>query len=122
MIQLEINLKKLKRGVLLALGILAIIFLILISAAIVLQVLLYREKSESKLGIFIANMALALILAVIAFTSFPSNFVARKVIAVLFGALSIIALLVKTKFKQSNQASKIMLSIAVIAGCLQLFI
>ncbi|UJF14751.1 hypothetical protein LZ578_06895 [Jeotgalibaca sp. MA1X17-3] len=61
-------------------------------------------------------------LAFIVFSSLPSNFIERKMIAIFFGVLSIIAFITKIGFKQFDLGSKIVLTIAIIAGCLQLFI
>lgn len=105
-----------------ALGILSIIYITLIISAVIFQFLLYKEKSESKNSLFIMNMLFILLLVFIAFTSLPSNFIGQKILAITWGILSVMAVIVRVHAKQFSFASKVMLSVAMIGGFAQLFL
>lgn len=105
-----------------ALGMLMILFIILIVTAIVIQVLLYLDKNGSSHNIFVINMLLALFLSYLAFTSLPTNFTGLRILAVVWGALSVLAMFVRLKKGQFIFISKIMLSIAIVGNLVQLFL
>ncbi len=63
-----------------ALGVLMIIFIVLIIAAIIIQILLY--KKESKNSVFIINMLFGVILSYLTFTFSPMNFTEQKFLAI----------------------------------------
>ena len=104
-----------------ALGILNILYMILIIIAVVVQVLLYKDKDESKNSIYIINMLFGIILAYLAYTSLPTNFTSQKIIALVFGIIPILAVILKSRDKSFITISKVMLSLSIIVGIVQLF-
>lgn len=66
-----------------ALGILSIIFIILVVAAVMLQVLLYKVTKNPKTNdwIFILNILLGVIVSFMAFSALPSNFIGQRAVA-----------------------------------------
>ncbi|NMA48288.1 MAG: hypothetical protein GX947_00720 [Tissierellia bacterium] len=83
-----------------ALGILKIIYIVLIAVAVLIQALLYINKNKSNNTIFIINMLLGMILAFIAFTSMPTNFTVQRILAIIFGVIAALAIVVKSKTKK----------------------
>lgn len=104
------------------LGILKILFIILILAAIITQILLYRRKSRFGNSIFIINMLLGIILSYLAFTALPTNFTGQRIIAIAWGVIAVLAVVLKLTNEKLITASKILLSIAIIGGLVQLII
>lgn len=96
-------------------------FIIIIIAAVILQLLLYRDKSETN-TIFILNIALVLLVSYITFTALPSNFTAQRIIAIGWSAVALLALTLKSRNKESLTTSKILLTIAVLGSILQMLI
>lgn len=81
--------------------------------AIIAQYLLYREDPSEK--IYLLNLVIGGVLAVIAYTSFPSNYIFQKILAVLFGLSGVSALFVRNKSRQPLIA-KIMLSLSILGA------
>ena len=104
-----------------ALGILAIIYVVIIIFTIAIQFLLYKNNGKSMNSIFIMNVALGIILAVIAYTSLPTNYTGQRILSITLGVLAILAVFVKLK-NTNLLTSKIILSVSVIGGFIQLFI
>lgn len=105
-----------------ALGILMIIFIVLIITAVIIQILLYRQKGDSKNNIFIINMLLGLLLSYLAYTSLPSNFIEQKILAIAWGIISVLALVVKLSSRKFIVASKVMLTVAILGSLVQLLL
>lgn len=101
-------------------GELQIIFIILAIIVVIGQGLLYFKKEGSK-GVFIFNIILALVIAFMSYTSFPSNFKTEKIIALVLGALSLVAL-IPYYMKKSYLISKIILSVSALGGLIYLFL
>ena len=105
-----------------ALGVLGIIAVVTMIAGLALQILLYIGKYRNNSLIFILNVVLALIVAYMSFTALASNFIAQKVLAVGLGILSLLAAVLRVQTTGSHMMSKIMLSISVVGGIIQLFL
>ncbi len=105
-----------------ALGVLEIIYVVLVISAVVSQYLLYKDKGMASINIYIINLVLALILAYMAFTSLPANFTFRKILAIVFTLLAILAFLIKDKTKDNVIISKTMITISIVANMIQLIV
>lgn len=105
-----------------ALGILAIIYIVLIITTLVIQVLLYKGKNESKNSIFIVNILFVFLLSFIVFSSLPTNYIWQRILAIVWPAISILAIVVKIKAKQFILASKVMISVSIFGCLIQLFL
>ena len=104
-----------------ALGIYSIIAIVFIITALIIQILLYRTKNEADNGIFIINMVFGVVFSYITFASLPSNFIGQKVLTVIWAIIAVAGLLLKLKDKKFMMISKLMLSVAIIASLVQLF-
>lgn len=89
--------------------------------AVIGQVLLYSKKHEGKSGIIILNVILALIVAWMSYSSRPSNYNTEQIIAIVLGALSLVAL-IPYYMKKDIMISKILISISVIGGYIYLWL
>lgn len=105
-----------------ALGVLTIIYIMLIVVALIVQIALYKNKYQSKNGVFIINTLLGIILSYIAYSSLPTNFTGQRILAAGWGIISIIAIILKLSTKKSVMISKTMLSVAIVGGLSQLFL
>lgn len=103
-----------------ALGILQILFIIVLIAAVLTQVFLYRRKSGTGNGIFILNMLVGILLAYLAFTALPANYTGQKVLAIAWGVIAVVAVVLKMTNEKLVTISKVLLSIAIIGGLVQL--
>lgn len=81
--------------------------------AIIAQIFLYRKNPSEK--IYLLNLVIGALLAVIAYTSFPSNYLFQKFLAFLFGLIGVSALFVRSKVKQALIA-KVMLTISIVGA------
>lgn len=105
-----------------ALGILMILYIVLIAAALIIQVLLYKNKNESKNSIFIINMLFAMFLSYLAYTSLPTNFTGQRILTIALAGIAVLAVALKLKSKKHILVSKVMLSVSILASFLQLFL
>ena len=103
-----------------ALGMLMIVFIALFIIAGLIQILLYRHGKKTKNGIFIANMILGVILSYLAFSALPTNFTGQRVVAIVWGALAVVALVLKLS-NRFIMVSKILLTVAIVGSLVQLF-
>lgn len=105
-----------------ALGVLNIFYIVLGVIGVGLQGFLYfgNEKFISNRVVFILNMLFGIIISYLVFTSLPSNYSLQRIMAILIGLISILAMIVRVK-DISSMVAKIMLSISVIGGLIQLF-
>lgn len=102
-----------------ALGVLGVLFWVLLVSAVILQFLLYKSKDEI---FFILNALLGLILSFLSFTALPSNYTGGRILAISWGALAIIAILVKLKAKESTIIGKMILTISILGALVQLML
>lgn len=105
-----------------AFGILKIVMIVLIILAVLLQILLYMYKNDSKNIIFVVNMLLGVFLAYLAFTSLPTNYTGQRVLAIAWGIIAILGIILKLADRKLVMASKMMLSIAIIGSLVQLLL
>ncbi len=104
-----------------ALGTLFIFYIVLFIIAGIIQYLLYKSKHKTNNSIFIINMIFAILLSYISFTALPSNFSGQKSIAIVWSVIAIFAVIIKLIAGKYSMLSKIMLSLAIIGGFLQLY-
>lgn len=105
-----------------ALAYLQILFIVLALISIIAQVLLYKDKSNNKISIFIFNAILGIIFSWLVYTSMPSNFYTQKIISLVWGVLAITGLTLKIFNIGNVRYSKILLTISVIGGMIHLFL
>lgn len=105
-----------------ALGTLSIIYGALVIIAVILQALLYKGGRGSKTTIYVANMIFALLVNWIAFSALAINFTGLRALALIVGAISVLALVIKVKSDKLSLVSKILLSLSVVGGLVQLFV
>ena len=105
-----------------ALGLLKVLYIVLVVIAVIIQLLLYRNKNELKNGVFIINMLFGIILSYMIFSSLPTNFTNQRILAIVWGLIATTAVILKLKSEKLIMASKIMLSVSIIGGFFQLFI
>ncbi len=101
--------------------VLLMIFTAIIIATVILQILLYSNKKDTN-KIFILNFVLLLVISFITFTGLPSNYTMQRIIAVAWSALGVIALLLKSKGANAIGTSKILLTIAMVGGLIQMIL
>ena len=104
-------------------GELAIIYAVVFGGALVLQFLLYKGGNKGTNNtIFLLNLALVVIIGLINYSSQPSNYVLQKVISIAWIVLGALAFFLKSKGKESVGTSKILLTIALIGGIIQMIL
>ena len=96
-------------------------FIVIIIAAVVLQILLYKDKSGTN-TIFILNIALVILVSYITFTALPTNFGSQRFISIAWSLVALLALILKSRSKKSLNTSKILLTIAMIGAIVQMLI
>lgn len=99
-----------------ALGILMIMYIVLIIVAVVLQVLLYKNKATNT--IFIINILFGMLLAYMAYTSFPTNFTMQRIVAIALGLVSILGILLKFNNEKFIVVSRVMISVSILGSLL----
>lgn len=107
-----------------ALGILAIIYIVLGGLTLLFQILLYRGNDNTKnySVIFMLNVFLGVVLSFLVYSSLPSNFIIEKVISAALGLIAVISIGVRVKTEKPSIISKIMLTISIVGGLIQLYI
>lgn len=103
-----------------ALGVLGILFWVLALSVVVAQFLLYKNTNSN--GAFIFNVILGIVLSYLIFTSLAENLVTQKYISLVWGALAIVSMILKTINIKNINISKIMLTVSVIGGLVHLFL
>lgn len=93
--------------------VLLIIYLILGIVSLLLQYFLYQKEAQE--SIYLINMVIGILLAFIAFSSFPSNYTGQRFLALIFGLTGASAIFVKETVEQ-EMIPKIMLSISIFAN------
>lgn len=96
-------------------------FIVIVIAGVVLQILLYKDKSDTN-TIFILNLILVVLVSYITFTALPSNYTIPRIIAIAWSAVALLALTLKSRSRESLNTSKILLTIAVLGSIVQMFI
>lgn len=107
-----------------ALGYLAILYIVLLVATIGLQGLLYMggEGLKDSRIVFIGNMVFAILLAYLSFTSLPTNFKGQRFLAVLLGMVAPLAMFLSLRDRRFLVLAKLLMSISLLGGSVQLFI
>lgn len=105
-----------------ALGVLWILFIALAVIAIILQFLLYKKDGTRQNTIFIGNAILGFILSYMAYTSLPMNVTGQRNVAIGLAVVIVVALLLKFVINRYENASKLMLSVAIVGSFIQLFL
>ncbi|HLQ83609.1 MAG TPA: hypothetical protein VK121_07220 [Pseudogracilibacillus sp.] len=104
-----------------SLGILLVFYIILVILAGIIQYLLYKSKHKNNNKIFFINMIFAIFLSYVSFTALPSNFSGQKFIAIAWSLIAIFAVIIKLITGKYSMLSKIMLSLSISGGFLQLY-
>lgn len=106
-----------------ALGYMMLLYVLIVLIAALAQTFLYMGQYKDKIIIFLANMVLGIGLSYLAFTSLPTNFTSQRIIAIIWGVLAVIGMILKlTSKEQTSLISKIVLSISIVGSLIQLFI
>ncbi|MGO4185164.1 hypothetical protein AB4Z17_28755 [Paenibacillus sp. TAF43_2] len=101
-------------------ALLLIMFIVIAFVCLISIALLYMVKDPPKNTIvFLFTAALGIFISFLNVTSFPSNLVMPRIIAVCFGMLAIIGVVLK--YKHSNTAAKLFITASVVLGIVQLF-
>lgn len=103
-----------------ALGFLKIIFIVILIMAVIGQFFLYM-KGRSRIAL-IWNTVLGIIISYLVYTSLPSNFTFQKVLALVWAIIAIVAFILDLRKKETLLISKIMLTVSVVGGIIQLLI
>ncbi len=107
-----------------ALGILAIIYIVIIIAIISSQILLYKTntKLENEGIYFMLNIILIFILSYIVYTSLPTNYAIQKILSLVWSGLAALAFMIKINTNKTLMIAKIMLTIGIAGNLVQLII
>lgn len=103
-------------------GALLVIYIVLLSVTSIAQFLLYRNKSHDKKSIYLVNLAVALFLTAMAFTSLPSNYIVRRGISIGAGIVSLVAIVLIYKDDKFAKSSRLMLTLSITTNLIQLMI
>lgn len=105
-----------------ALGSLNILYMILIVLAIIGTVMIYIKKGNDITGngIFSAVSLLGLIISWFNYTALPSNYTGSRIIALGWGILSLIAVIIKFTSKDKGSIARFVLTISVLGGLINL--
>lgn len=102
-----------------ALGYLGILFGVLALAALIAQFLLYKTTNNN--GIFIFNVVIGITLSFLIFTSLPTNYTTQKYLSLIWGALAVLAIIIKSINIKNLKVSKVMLTVSLFGGLIHLF-
>lgn len=102
-----------------ALGLLAVLFGVLLALAVILQLLLYKRDDNY---IFLLNMVFGIIVSYLAFTGLPTNFTGSRIIALLWGLLAILAMVLRRKETLPITRGKRVINLAIVGGLIQLIL
>ena len=97
-----------------------IINIVLVIVAVGLQVLLYKNKATNTT--FIINTLYGILLAYMAYTSFPTNFTMQRILVIGLGILSILGILLKFNSEKFIVVSKVMLSVSIFGSLVLMFL
>lgn len=105
-----------------ALGILAILYLVIIIAVLGFQILLYKPntKEENKVVYFGLNIILVFVLSYIVYSALPSNYTIQKVLPLLWTGLAVIAFMIKINTHKATMLAKILLTLGLAGNLVQL--
>lgn len=102
-----------------ALGLLGILFGVLLVLALILQLLLYKRDDKN---IFLLNVIFGLIVSYLAFTGLATNFSGRRMLALFWGLLAILAMALRRKETLPLIGGKRVLTLAIVGGLIQLIL
>ncbi len=102
-----------------ALGYLVILYIALIIVGVALQYFLYRKEN---MIFYILNTVFGLLLAYLVFTSLPTNYRGQKIISLIFALVGVLGMAVKLGNRESKMVARLMLSLSIVGGMIQLFI
>lgn len=102
-----------------ALGILSIIFIVLFVLVVIGQFFLYSSQENQFWVIW--NTLLGIVIAFMAYTSLPSNYVVQKTIALVWGIIALVAFILQLRNNETSMLVKVLLTISVVGGIVQLF-
>lgn len=103
-----------------ALGILLIMFIVIGVVCVVSIASLYLVKDPQKnTVIFVITAGLGILISYLNFTSLASNLVAPRIVAIVFGILAVIGLILK--YKHGDFAAKLFVTASVVLGIVQLY-
>jgi len=105
-----------------ALGVLQVLIIILIIAAVISQILLYGRKSTSGNSIFIINMLFGILLSYMVFSALPTNYTGQRALAIVWGVIAVLAVVLKLNNQKLITVSRVLLTIAIIGGLVQLLL
>ena len=105
-------------------GELKVILIVLIITAVVIQILLYKIKDNSKAEnlIFYMNILFGLILMFMAYSSQPNNYIVQKILVAVWGLLAALSVILKFKASESTTIGKVMITIAIVGSFVQLLV
>lgn len=104
-----------------ALGSLAIIYIILALVIVISQFFLYQQNTLEINFIFIVNIILSVLVSWINFSALPVNYTNQKFLSLIWGTLGIVSLFLVLS-RNKKELSKIILTIALFGGFLQLIL
>ncbi|WP_211745618.1 hypothetical protein [Paenibacillus sp. Marseille-Q4541] len=103
-----------------ALGLLVIMFTIIAIISIVSIGLLFTVKNRKINNIiFAVTVIIGIVVSYMNFTALPTNYTTEQIVAVIFGLLAVIALILK--FMNKDRVAKILSAASVVLGVVQLF-
>ena len=105
-----------------ALGYLFILFIVFAVVSLLSTTLLYVSKKENlKTFVFYFLCVWSIYLAYVNFTSFPTNFIASRLIACLFGLLAIVAAIINITNKSKRNLSYLLVSASTLLTLIYMF-
>lgn len=104
-------------------NILLIMFITMaIVSALGVSMLYLSKNPKIKNALFYFLSVWALFITVINITGLPTNFIVDKLIALLFGCLSVVSVIIKIKQPDKLSLSYLLVSVSVLLGLLDLFL
>lgn len=105
-----------------ALGYLFILFIVFAVVSLLSITLLYVLKKENlKTFVFYFLCIWSIYLAYVNFTSFPTNFIASRLISCLFGLLAIVAAIINITNKSKINLSYVLVSASTLLTLIDMF-
>ena len=92
---------------------------ILLILSLYITFLLYKNTNNN--GIFIFNVVIGITLSFLIFTSLPTNYTTQKYLSLIWGALAVLAIIIKSINIKNLTVSKVMLTVSLFGGLIHLF-